>query len=272
MNAITAITSGQMLRGLRLLLLTIGSGLLVSCGSGDDMMHDPSTILQKIRASYDGTPDLTIEGSMKASGTPATVTFTAYVQEYEALKMPLNGPFGIAVGGLAASPLEFIFVSALEGVAYRGKPDRSTFGRAVRISLDYRELLALIRSEVPTIPTRDELARGEVTASQEDGVLTYRLQNNDTVERFVIDPEKLVVREYSQSLERSGKDPQMLLEVRYRDFFTKVNDRYFPEEAHMSVDGGEMTVKVTIDRVTSGIPEGTKMTIDLPAGMDIREL
>lgn len=260
------------MRGLALLLLLVSSGLLVSCGSGDDMTHDPSTILQKIRATYDGTPDLTIEGSMKASGAPATVTFTAYVREYEALKMPLNGPFGIAVGGLAASPLEFVFVSALEGIAYRGKPDRNTFGRAVRINLDYRELLALIRSEVPSIPTGDAFARGEVTTSQTDGLLTYRLQSSDTVERFVIDPQKLVVREYSQSLERSGREAQMLLEVNYNDFFTKVNDRYFPEEAYMSVDGGAMTVKVTFDRVTSGIPEGMKMTIDLPAGMDIREL
>lgn len=268
----TVIDPERSLHRLRLLLLLVSGGFLASCGSGDDMIHDPSMILQKIRASYDGTPDLTIEGSMKASGAPATVTFTAYVREYEALKMPLNGPFGIAVGGLAASPTEFVFVSALEGIAYRGKPDRSTFGRAVRINLDYRELLALIRSEVPTIPTADDLARGAVTTSQKDGLLTYRLQTGDTVERFVIDPQKLVVREYSQSLERSGREAQMLLEVRYDDFFTKVNDRYFPEEAIMSVDGGAMTVKVTIDRVASGIPEGMKMTIDLPAGMDVREL
>lgn len=258
----------DILRGALLLPL---AGLLMSCGSGDSVTHDPATILQKIRAAYATTPDLTIEGSMKASGAPATVTFTAYVRGYDSLKMTLNGPFGIAVGGLAATPERFLFVSALEGVVYRGRPDRRTFGEAVRVSLDYAELVALIRSEIPRFPKPAELAGGAVETTQEGGLLGYRMTRGDTVETIVVDPEKLVIVSYLQGLLRNGTTDE-LLSVTYDDFFLKIGERSFPEKAVMKVDNGAMTVRVTFDRFRGEIPAGTRMSIELPEGLDVRDL
>lgn len=246
--------------------------ILAGCGTADEVAFDPAEILQKIRASYASTPDLTIEGSMKASGLPATLHFDAYSREYDSLKMTLTGPFGVAVGGLAATEEKFTFVSAFEGIVYTGTPDRETFARAARLSLNYRELVALMRAEIPRFPERGALARGEIEANQEDGELTYTVRMGDTVEQYIIDPEMLVILEYSQVLESDETKPEEIVRVKYDKFFIKVDDRYFPEEAVMTVDNGGMRVSVTIDRAKSGIPEGTSLSIDIPPGMDVREL
>lgn len=246
--------------------------LITGCGSPDSVTHDPALILQKIRASYDGTPDLTLEGTMKASGVPATINFDAWVKRYDSLRMTMTGPFGMAIGGLGATNEKFTFVNAFEGKVYTGKPDRNTLSRAARLSLDYRELTALMRAEIPRFPEKGALARGEVVATQEGGELTYTIRRGDTVEQFVIDPGKLVILSYAQQIERKGSKPDVLVEVSYDKFFAKVDDRFFPEEAVMSVDNGGMVVRVTIDRVRSGVPAETKMTIDIPKSMEIERL
>ncbi len=246
--------------------------VISGCGSGNEVAYDPASILQKIRASYDGTPDLTLEGTMKASGVPATINFDAWVKRYDSLRMTMTGPFGMAVGGLAATERELIFVSAFEGKVYTGKPDRSTLEKAARLSLDYRELVALMRAEIPRFPEKGALARGDVVADQKNGTLTYTVRRGDSVEQFEIDPEKLVILNYAQQIEREGREPDLLVEVTYDKFFTKVDDRYFPESAVMSVDNGGMVVRVTIDRVRSGVPAETKMTIDIPKSMEIERL
>ena len=245
---------------------------LSGCGAGDEITFDPAKTLQKIQESYATTPDLTIEGSMKASGLPATLHFDAYSKQYDSLKMTLTGPFGVAVGGLAATEEKFTFVSAFEGIVYTGTPDRETFARAARLSLSYRELVALMRAEIPRFPEKGAIARGEVEASQEGGKLTYTVRMGDTLETYVVDPEKLVIVEYSQTLESDASKPVEIAKVEYDKFFIKVDDRYFPEEAVMTVDNGGMRVRVTIDKVKSGIPEGTSLSIDVPSGMDVREL
>ena len=246
--------------------------LLAGCGGGNEVTYDPEQILQEIRASYAEAPDLTLEGTMKASAVPATINFDAWVKQYDSLRMTMTGPFGMAIGGLAATGDSFIFVSAFEGKVYSGTPDRRTMAKAARLSLDYRELVALMRAEVPRFPEKGALARGGVTSEQKSGTLHFSARRGDTVEQFAVDPKKLVILSYSQQIEREGKEPDILVEVAYDKFFMKVADRYFPEEAVMSVDNGAMVVRVTINRVRSGVPEGTKMTIDIPTSMEIERL
>ncbi|MCB0713996.1 MAG: DUF4292 domain-containing protein [Ignavibacteriae bacterium] len=250
------------------LTLSVGSS---SCGGSKGIVHDASNILSKIEASYRTTSDLTLKGTMKISVAPVTIWYEAAVKEHDSLKIVMNGPFGIAVGALAATPEHFTFLNFQDGIAYEGKPDRQTLERASTLKLNYQEIVSLMRCEVPHIPTKDEMEEGKMEVEQKDGRITYTIPQEGITESFTVDPDNLVILEYKQTRKVNGKEVTDLL-VTYNKFFHKVGSRKFPEEAKMEVNGGEMKMTVTFEKVKGEIPADERLAINIPAGMDRESL
>src|SRR3954470_12434420 len=85
-----------------------------------DTARGPSaaeTLLAQLRQSYATTPMLSLNGDMKISGAGVTVWYDALVRGRDSLRINLVGPFGVPVGALSATPDQFLFFNAQEGVA-----------------------------------------------------------------------------------------------------------------------------------------------------------
>ncbi len=255
-------------RQLILLLLAAATAIgTASCGGSKGVVHDAAAILSKIEKSYHSTDDLTLKGTMKISVAPVTIWYEAAVKEYDSLKIVMNGPFGIAVGALAATPEHFTFLNFQDGVAYEGKPDRATLEKASTLKLNYQEIISLMRCEVPHIPTKEEMEEGNVEVEQMNGKITYIVRQKTMTESFTVDPDNLVILEYKQTRMVGGKE-RTDLRVTYDKFFHKVGSRKFPEEARLEVNEREMTMSVTFDKVKGEIPGDERLAIDVPGGMD----
>ena len=247
--------------------LLVLSVLLASCGGSKGIVHDADAVLSNIEGSYRQTQDLTIKGTMKVSLAPVTIWYEALVKGYDSLKIVMNGPFGVAVGALAATPEHFLFLNFQDGIAYEGKPDRETLQRASSLQLNYQEIISLMRCEVPHIPTKEEMDAGTMSVEQENGKIIYTIPQGDIVESFTIDPEKLVIIEYSKRRTVGDRTYTDLLVI-YDKFFKKVGDRKFPEEARIEINDNDMRMTVTVDKIRGGIAEDEQLTIDVPSNMN----
>lgn len=260
------IGTGRWVVGTLLALFTLSS-----CGGSGAATKDPARLLDEVRRSYATPVDLTLKGTMKVTGLPATIWFEAFVKGRDSLKMVLNGPFGMAVGALAATPERFTFLNLFEGVAYTGTPDRATLLQASRLEISYDEIVSLMRSQAPRLPTAEELASGAATAESDDGDVRYTMTSGSMTETVTIDPDNRTIVEYRQT-EGSGDASRTLLLVTYKDFHLKAGDRVFPESATSVFDDGERTVRVTVERLSGSVEKDVTMTLDVPAGMDVEAL
>lgn len=246
--------------------------LLSACGGTKGIVHDAADILSRVQRTYHATPDMTMKGTMKISGVPATIWFETYVRKYDSLKMVLTGPFGMSVGALGSTPAHFTFLELFqENVAYEGRPDRETFSKAMQLGLGYREIVALMRCEVPHIPTAEDMSAGTLMVRNEGDLIHYTIPQLKSTESFTVDTKKLVITRYS--LKRTYGNTEITeLDVTYRNFFSKVEGRYFPEEAVAVLNDGQQTLNLTIDRVKGTIESDTRLSVDVPAGMERRTL
>jgi hypothetical protein len=222
-------------------------------------------VLEKLAASYATTPDLAIEGTMRASGQPVTVWIDAIVRRRDSLKLVMTGPFGIPVGAMSATPDRFIFFNAQEGEAVEGVPDRPTFEKLLTVGLDYAEMASLLRGELPAIPSLDSL-----TVVEDGDLLVYRVRNGSMREEFTIDSKELAVRSYSRSVVHPDTTVEELA-IRY-DNFTRLGARTFPRKGVVDVRGGIQRISIAIEKLATEIPSGETFAIDIPAGVPRKKL
>jgi hypothetical protein len=237
-----------------------GSGGTVK-PSGVD--HDP--VLRRLEASYASTPDLTVEGNLKITGVPATVWFDAYVRGRDSMKIVLNGPFGIPVGAMGATPESFLFFNPEMGEAIEGAPDRETFQKLILVGLDYEEMISLLRGEIPRIPRK-----GEYTVSEEDGDLRFVVESAGRREEFLVDPSGPDVESYRRSLVRP--DTTIVeIDIQYTTFFT-VAERRFPRNVTVDVAGGAQRIRVAVEKVNPSIDAEESLAITIPGGVPRRRI
>lgn len=246
--------------------------LLAACGGSKTAVHDAADVLSRVAKSYQSTPDMTMKGTMKISGIPATIWFETYAREYDSLKMVLTGPFGVSVGALGSTPAHFTFLELFqENVAYEGRPDRETFTKAMQLGLSYREIVALMRCEVPHIPTSTDINAGTLTVRNEGDLIHYTVPQGEKTEIFSVDPKKLVITSYTLTRDYRGEEVTELA-VTYQNFYNKAEGRYFPQEATAVLNDGAQTLRISIDNVKGRIEKGTTLAVEVPAGMERRTL
>src|SRR5687768_6563949 len=104
----------RLVRHLRIVGM-LGCAVLGACGTGRTVVTTGAdSTLRAIATGYRSTPDMTIEGTVKVSGIPATVWFDAVIRERDSMKITLVGPFGMALGAMSATRSEFEFYKADE--------------------------------------------------------------------------------------------------------------------------------------------------------------
>jgi hypothetical protein len=228
-------------------------------------------VLRELQKAYQSTPNLSIEGEMKISGVPATVWFDAFIKRTDSMKVLLTLPFGLPGGGMSATPEHFIFYQIQEGVAHEGHPDRETFAKLMQVGLNYDELMALLRGEVPKLP-----APGSYTATEQEGYIIYHVSTGPVVEEIMVDPTLPVVKTYI----RRRIDPNAAdttsgsvteLAINY-DNFRLLGSRRFAYRAMVNIRDGEQTINVKITKASDKLPDGESLALDVPQGIERRRL
>jgi hypothetical protein len=228
-------------------------------------------VLRELQKTYQSTPDLSIEGEMKISGVPATVWFDAFIKRTDSMKILLTLPFGLPGGGMSATPRHFVFYHAQEGVVVEGYPDRETFAKLMQVGLNYDELMALLRGEVPTLPQQ-----GSYTATESDGYIVYHVTTGPVVEEIMVDPTLPVVKTYIRKRidpnaadTTSGKVTELAINY---DNFKLLGSRRFAYKAMVSIRDGEQTINVKITKASDRLPDGESLALDVPQGIERRRL
>lgn len=253
-------------------LLLLSPVLFAACGGAKGITHDPSDVLVKIQKSYAATENLSIKGTMKVSGVPATIWFETLVKGYDSLKLVMTGPFGMNIGALSSTPTHFTFLELFqENVVYEGTPNRETFAKSMQLGLGYRDIVALMRCEVPHIPTRSEIQSGKLTVENQGESIKYVIVQGSVTTSFTVDPEKLVITDYELK-RKYGSEEVVELSVTYEGFYKEAGDRTFPEKATAVLNDGLQTLRISVDKVKDEIEDGTSLTIDIPKGMERRTL
>lgn len=245
------------------ILLSLLASLIASACAGARVTTADSEeavkLLERLKASYSSTPSLTIVGTMKISGVPATVWFDALARARDSLKIGLTGPFSIPVGAMAATPETFLFFNAQEGMAYEGRPDRETFAKLMMIDLDYEQMVSMIRGELPHIPEA-----GEFQAELIDGNMRYTMVQGDVRESFTIDPSNLAALDFRR-WRSSGEADVMELSMRFSDYI-RVGGRTLPRKGIIEINNAQQKVTVDVDKAYDFIESERSMVVDLPPG------
>ncbi len=221
-------------------------------------------LLARLRQSYTAIPDLSVNGTLKISGT--TIWFDAIVRAHDSMKVNLIGPFGVPLGALSATQEEFLFLNAQEGEALEGRPDRETFSKLMMIQLDYSEMVAMLRGELPRFPDP-----GTYTAVLDDNEIHYEARSAGTLERFTIDADDVTLLTYSRSA-IAGSTTSEELAITYRDYTLSSGGRSFPRRGLVDIGGGQQRLTITIDRVRDRIDADRSCRLDLPPGIERRRL
>lgn len=217
-------------------------------------------LLAKLRESYQSTPNLTMKGTMKISGIPATVWYDAVVKRRDSLKITMNGPFGIPVGALGATPDGFLFFNAQSGEALEGRGDRETFRKMLQVGLSYDEIVSLMRGELPAIPTE-----GTYTASADGDNVTFTVSGDGYRETFTVNQQSLEVLDYARH-RTSGETATEEISITYKNFVL-VASRRVAKRAQVSLSGGEQTMQVNIEEIRDSIPSDRFCALQIPAGV-----
>jgi hypothetical protein len=266
-----------MIQQTTLLLTLLAATIIVGCSSsrqttaGSGMTGTAEKVLRQVEQSYQSTPLLSMSGEMKISGVPATLWFDSMVRQRDSMKIILTGPFGISVGAMGATRDHFIFYNSNEGVAVEGTPDRETFGKLMTIGLDYDEMVALLRAEIPHLPKSDDY-----TVRNQDGYFIYTTRNGGTTEEITIDGSIFAVKHYARfsglsadDAGEAGRVPEF--EIDY-DYFKPLGSRQIARRAIVSIHGGEQVIHVSISKAEDTIDAGESLAIDIPAGITRRRM
>lgn len=224
--------------------------------------NDPraESALRALERSYASTPNLTLEGTLQISGVPATVWFDALVKEHDSMKIVLTGPFSMPVGAMSASRDHFIFFNPQASEVLEGRPDRETFRKLILVGLDYSEMVALLRGEIPTIPAAGAYA----FAASEDG-FDYVVDAPGARERFTLDPNKNQVLHYERA-RKVGDSAVTEITIDY-SLYTSLGARQFPRKATVNITEGEQRIRVSVDKMKDQVEAGASYQIDIPPGM-----
>ena len=232
---------------------------------------DAESVLRAIEAGYRSTPDMTIAGTVKVSGIGATVWFDALIRERDSMKITLVGPFGIALGAMSASSTGFEFYKADEDIVVVGEPDRRTFEKLLMIPLDYYELIALLRGEIPRVPSA-----GDYTVRADDGLLLYTVRGDMFVEEISVDPSLRAVQRYQRwrvpvTPSGAGRSDTLMEDITIAySAFAAFGDRPLARRAVVDVAGGAQRITVTVDEVEPTIAADAAFGLDIPEGVERR--
>lgn len=231
--------------------------------AGDDIAV---RTLERLRAQWAATPRITAVGEMNISGVPVTVRFDAIVAGRDSLRVNLTGPFSMNLGALTATPTEFTFFNVQEGEVVEGVPSRETFRQQVQLDLDYSELVAMFRGEIPRLP---EL--GEFTAELRGEEITYTVPRpGGAKEIFTIDTSDLSVPIYRRE-HGTGQDSTVEIEIESRTFMA-LGQRRFPHNVMVRINNSERTVAITIEKVKAEIDPNRLFHLNIPPDIPRRRL
>lgn len=217
--------------------------------------------LRAVEAGYRSTPDMALEGTVRVSGMGVTVWVDALIRGRDSLKITLTGPFAIPLGAMSATRDAFEFYKADEDIILYGTPDRRTFEKLLMIPLDYDELVALLRGEIPRVPQQ-----GEFDVRAEGEVLLYTVKRDNRVETIAVEPATATIRNYDRSrVESESTVPELAIAY---SRFEPFGERRLARRASVDVGGGLQTISVTVDDVAATIPADASLALDVGPGVE----
>lgn len=251
--------------GLAMLAMLL-TAVLGGCAAGRAASTgEADAALRALDAGYGSTPDMALEGTVRISGMGVTVWVDALSRSRDSLKITLVGPFAIPFGAMSATRESFEFYKADEDIVIIGTPDRGTFEKLLMIPLEYDELVALLRGEIPRVPQP-----GEYDVRSDGDALLFTVRRPDHLEEIVVDPVLVVVRSYSRS-RVDGDSTVRELTIAYSQF-APFGGRQLARRAAVEIGGGTQRMSVTIDEVDATIPDDTSLALDIDPSVERRRL
>lgn len=172
----------------------------------------------------------TVEMANDAVQTSGQIKIAAY----DSVSLNLNGPMGIALGKLFASPQKFVYFNIFEKIAFEGSPNSRNLQAAARINLDYNDLISILRNETPN--KKDELK--EYSSDKDKEI--YINKRNNYVEFIVFNKAKDRILQY----QRKDLDNKLIFRAEFLEF-EKISNSFLPKK--INVEFPEIKTKLKLE-------------------------
>ncbi len=138
---------------------------------------------------YIQSPDISQNGS-----------FTLALKKPDSLLITIRGPFGIKIGSVLVTRLEFLFYNSLENKLISGSTNVENLEKILRIRLNFDDLLNLFGGG--SFLRDDFHTAGDIQIEKNSYVLSYN--TNNSIRRYWFDPDLMLIQKI-QILDNKGK-------------------------------------------------------------------
>lgn len=238
-------------------LLVLASGMVAACtsvpsgraGSGpavSDGMPAPTVRTLDVRGS------LSVTGTQTMSGVP----FSATIAGADSMRVTMNGPLGIIMARLYATPTTFVMVNYLQQQGITGSPASEQLQRDLPVPIAMTDLMALMRGALP-----GDVARFRPGAPRSDGQRLWQSSSDQGTEFALVDTARAVLTQY----QRKSPSGSLLLNVSYGDIRT-VDGVAVAHSVGVLVNDRKESITFTMQDIRVNGPVDVPLSVDIPAG------
>ena len=240
----------------RSLLLAV-TGMVTACTSV------PSGRAGAAASAADGLPDptvrtLEVRGTMSVTGTQTMsgVPFSATIAGADSMRVTMNGPLGIVMARLYATPTAFVMVNYLQQQSITGSPASEQLQRDLPVPIAMTDLMALMRGALP-----GDISRFRPGPARSDGQRLWQASSDEGTEFALVDTARSVLTQY----QRKSPSGSMLLNVSYADI-RAVDGVEVAHTVGVLVNDRKESITVTMQDIRVNAPVQDRLSVDVPAG------
>lgn len=201
--------------------------------------------------------DCTLQGNIP--NMPGSLDGKFVLAGRDSLSLRIFAIFGIEAARIFMSENSFTALSMLESKAYQGVPRSENLKEATGLNLSFKDLVSIIRSEVPGDRTKYKFDK----ALEGDRGL-FRKKGEDFVEFVTVNGEG------NMSLyQQVNADGQILLKVQFADYEI-FEENIFAQQINIEFPINDIQLNVKADKIVLSEPK--KLSIDIPNGFETTTL
>lgn len=168
---------------------TIASLILLFCGlcCAPRFLPPDAAVraLSTVQDQWQSVRQLTLFGRINYYPDSTIYYWEAYLTNSDSLKVVLNNPKGGESRIICATPERFLYLNTRDSVAYEGEPTAAAFQLAMWIPLEFHQMIAYFRNQMPVVPEF-----GEYDATITGTRIAYTLPEDTHGAGFTIDTAK----------------------------------------------------------------------------------
>jgi outer membrane lipoprotein-sorting protein len=119
-------------------------------------------------------------------------SFDVRLKKPDSLRLEFHGPFGVQVGTLLLSRLQFLYYNKMDNTATIGRPDGKTLRSMFRLKMQFDEVLHAFTGEFPPAVQGDSL----LISSERENEYVLHYRTADGEKEYTIDGDSFVVTGY----------------------------------------------------------------------------